>query len=298
MQTLAPWQIIVVDNASRDASTRGIEERHPAVQAIRLTKNIGFAAANNLAVNLARECDWVALLNPDAFPDPSWLVALWQSAQTHPEYSFFGSRILCAGCPERLDGTGDNYHVSGVAWRQDHGATVSKRSLVVREIFSPCAAAALYRRDVFLEAGGFDENYFCYFEDIDLAFRLRLMRQRCLYVPEAVVRHVGWATTGEDSDFSVYHGYRNLMWTYVKDMPVPLFWLYLPQHLLVNVATLVWFSFRGRARIVFKAKWDGLCGLPRAWRQRREIQAERQVGARELRRLMSRGLFMPYRERK
>jgi hypothetical protein len=88
------------------------------------------------------------------------------------------------------------------------------------------------------------------------------------------------------------------MWTYVKDMPVPLFWLYLPQHLLVNVATLVWFSFRGRARIVFKAKWDGLCGLPRAWRQRREIQAGRQVGARELRRLMCRGLFMPYRKGK
>ena len=96
------------------------------------------------------------------------------------------------------------------------------------EIFAPCAAAALYRRAAFLEAGGFDEHFFCYMEDVDLGFRLRLLGYRCGYAPAAIVHHVGSGTTGARSPFTVYHGHRNLVWTYVKNMPTPWFWLYLP----------------------------------------------------------------------
>jgi GT2 family glycosyltransferase len=166
-----------------------------------------------------------------------------------------------------------------------------------REVFSACAAAALYRRDALLEIGGFDERYFCYVEDVDAGFRLRLRGYRCLYVPDAVAHHVGSATTGKGSDFSTYHGHRNLVWTFFKDMPGPLLALYLPQHLILNVLSVVWFSMRGQARTILRAKWDALRGLPAVLRDRRRVQRLRRIGARDLRSAMARGWRAPYSAR-
>jgi GT2 family glycosyltransferase len=101
-----------------------------------------------------------------------------------------------------------------------HGTPASALKGSECEIFSPCAAAALYRRSALLEVGGFDEDFFCYVEDVDLGFRLRLAGYRCLYVPLSVAHHIGSGTTGgKNSDFSVYHGHRNLVWAFVKNMP-------------------------------------------------------------------------------
>jgi GT2 family glycosyltransferase len=142
-------------------------------------------------------------------------------------------------------------------------------------VFSACAAAALYRRDAFEAVGGFDEDFFCYLEDVDLGFRLRLAGHRCTYVPDAVVHHVGSATTVKDSDFAVYHGHRNLVWAYVKNMPGRLFWLFLPQHIAANLYIVVRYAIEGRWRVVMKAKWDAIQGIPRMWKKRRAIQAQR-----------------------
>jgi len=292
-QTLRPKQIYVVDNASRDSSCDRIALDFPEITLIRLEQNTGFAAANNLAVRRADGCEWVALLNPDAFPDPEWLAALMDAAARRPEYSFFGSRMLMADSPDLVDGVGDVYHVCGLHWREGHGQRAKQDFLHEKEIFSPCAAAALYRRDNFLEAGGFDEDYFCYAEDIDLGFRLRLLSYRCLHVPDAVVHHLGSASTGRRSDFSVYHGHRNLVWAYVKNMPAPLFWLYLPYHLAINLASLIWYALVGRWRVILKAKWDAIRGLPKMWLKRRKIQARRVVGPWEIRKQMKRGWPRP-----
>lgn len=294
-QTRRPERVIVVDNASNDGSADWAECDYPGVAVVRLESNQGFAAANNLAARQAGEVDWLALLNPDAFPKPDWLERLLAATDRHPECASFGSRLLDANDPGRLDGTGDVYHVSGLAWRRDHGWPVISGADEAGEIFAPCAAAALYRRDAFLEAGGFDEDYFCYFEDVDLGFRLRLLGYRCRYVPDAVVRHVGSAVTGRRSPFSLYHGHRNLVWTWCKNMPALLFWLYLPQHVLLNLCTVLWYALRGQGITLLRAKWDALRGLPRCWRQRRVIQTRRRISAWQLRQAMSRGLLALYR---
>jgi GT2 family glycosyltransferase len=130
-----------------------------------------------------------------------------------------------------------------------------------------------------------------------LGFRLRLAGYRCLYVPDAIVHHIGAATTAKDSDFAIYHGHRNLVWTYFKNMPWPLFWLYLPQHLFLNLATIVWFLVWGRGRVILKAKSDSLKGLPRILYERRRVQARRHVGAWALRRLMATGFLTRYLRR-
>ncbi len=292
-QTLRPQQVIVVDNDSTDGSATGLETRHSGVRVIHLRENLGFAAANNLGIKSCNS-DWIALLNPDAFPEPDWLAALLRATRSYPKYSFWGSHMINAADPNLMDGTGDTYHVSGFAWRRDEDKSTTQCSNEPHEIFSPCAAAALYRRDCFLEVGGFDERYFCYLEDVDLAFRLRLTGYRCLCVPDAVVYHVGSAITGRHSDFAIYHGHRNLVWTFIKNMPGGMFWLYLPQHLLLNLVSLVWFSCRGKAGIIFKSKADALKGLPQAWKERRAIQAGRKIGAWQLTRVMSKGLLKPY----
>jgi GT2 family glycosyltransferase len=289
-QTRAPRRVLVVDNASTDGSVDRLEQRHPAVEFIRLDQNVGFGAANNIGVQAVSDCEWVALLNPDAFPEPRWLEALVEAARAKPEYSFFASRLVLAGDPGKLDGTGDVYHVSGLAFRRDHGRRVESVSRPRAEVFAPCAAAAMYRRSAFVDAGGFDESYFAYLEDLDLAFRLRLAGHRCLYVPESTVLHVGSPSTGRTSDFTVFHAQRNMVWTYAKNMPVPLFWLYLPEHFLVNLLALAGYSLRGQARVVWRAKLEAVRLLPRVLAERRRLQAGRRADPWQLRRLMGKGL--------
>jgi GT2 family glycosyltransferase len=286
--TLRPRRVLVVDNGSADGAVDALAARYPDVDVLRPGGNIGFAAANNAAARAADDCEWLALLNPDAFPEPNWLAALADAAREHPDCSLIGSRLDRATVPGELDGTGDIYHVSGLAWRRDHRRRVEEGA-AGGEVFSVCAAAAMYRRDAFLAAGGFDESFFCYFEDTDLAFRLRLAGHRCRYEPRSVSRHVGSGTSGVESDFTIYHSHRNLVWTYAKNMPGGLVWMYLPQHLVLNLLSVAWFSVRGRRKAIIHAKRDALRGLPRVLRERRAIQAARRVESRDLLRHMSRG---------
>lgn len=289
-QTFTDFEVIVIDNGSADGGVDGLSEQYPGLQlrVEKLGSNRGFAAANNIAARLAGG-EWLALLNADAFPQPDWLERLLGAAGESPGECFFTSRQIQADAPERLDGEGDTYHVSGLAWRRNFDAPVyPPRGR--QEVFSACAAAAMYPRQAFLEAGGFDEDYFSYFEDVDLGFRLRLRGLNCIFVPEAVVHHVGSASTSRRSDFVVYHGHRNLVWTYFKDMPASLLWLYLPLHLLMNLYYLVTLTFKGSAGAIWRAKRDGLFGIPAALRKRRSVQGLRTAPAGRLQRAMSRGL--------
>jgi GT2 family glycosyltransferase len=297
-QTVTPHQIILVDNASTDDSLE-IVRRFPNVQVMALDQNTGFARGNNLAIAaVANESEWVVLLNPDAFVEPRWLEALLAAAQLHPDFDVFGSQLVNAANPTLLDGTGDAYHISGLVWRTAHGVPVPSLAESECEIFSPCAAAAMYRRSTLLEVGGFDEDFFCYAEDVDLGFRLRLAGHRCLYVPQSIVHHVGSGTTGgKGSDFSTYHGHRNLVWMFLKDMPGLLFWLLLPLHVALNLMSMVWFSFRGQGRVILRTKRDAMLGLPKMWRKRQQIQKTRVASIGDIWRVLNKRL-LPIRRTK
>jgi GT2 family glycosyltransferase len=222
-------------------------------------------------------------------PRPDWLERLLAAARANPGFSFFASRMLSAADPSRVDGAGDIFHVSGLFWRDGHGCRDSAAYLRPVEVFSPCAASALYRTRDVRAAGAFDEDFFCYAEDVDLGFRLRLYGHRCLYVPDAVVEHAGSAISGTGSDFSLYHGQRNLVWTYVKNMPGWLFWLYLPLHIALNLYSLALFTARGRWRPVWRAKRDAVRWLRREWGKRMAIQSRRIATPATLRNVMARG---------
>jgi GT2 family glycosyltransferase len=259
----------------------------------RLSKNLGFAAANNIGARLAVG-KWLVLLNADAFPEPDWLEKLIEAAEKYPEFSAFSSRQVHVSDPRFLDGAGDAYHVSGLAWRRGLGYPANQSGLDPVEVFSPCAAAAMFKREAFLEVGGFDESFFSYFEDVDLGFRLRLAGHRCLYVPNAVVHHVGSITFGERSDFAFYHSQRNLVWTFVKNMPSGMFWKYLPAHLIANLVYLTWYSIRLPGKAIWRGKWDAIRGMAAMLRKRKEIQSKSRVKPSDLERVMEHGFLKPY----
>lgn len=224
---------------------------------------------------------WLACLNPDAFAHPDWLAALVAAAGRHPQAGMYASLQLDAGDPSRLDGVGDNYHAFGLAWRGDHGQSAVK-PLVEQPVFGACAAAVLYDRVQFLALAGFDERFFCYFEDVDLAFRWRLAGGSCVFVPSAVVEHVGGATSSQVSGFARFHGTRNAVWCFVKNMPAPLFWGLLPCHAVLMAAMLARALVKGHGGVVASALAAAIKGLPQVWKDRRFVQSSRKISWREV----------------
>jgi GT2 family glycosyltransferase len=289
-----PGEIIVVDNASEDSSAAVAVARFPNIQLIEAGSNTGFAVANNIGI-AATDKPWIALINPDAYVEPGWMAAILSAVNGNPGITFFSAELVDANDHRCLDGQGDCYHVSGLMWRRKHGQPVKGEPSRL-PMFAPCAASALYEKAAVLEVGGFDEDYFCYIEDIDLGFRLRLAGYDCLHVSAAIAYHEGSAITERESDFSIYYGHRNLVWTYFKNMPTKLLWLYLPQHILMNMTTILYYTAKRRPGVIFKAKWHALRGLPAALRKRAEVQAGSAANV-DIRTAMARGWTTPYLHR-
>jgi GT2 family glycosyltransferase len=112
---------------------------------------------------------------------------------------------------------------------------------------------------LFLQHGGFDERFFCYCEDVDLGYRLRLAGERVMILPDAVVAHVGGGSSGPRSKFATYHGARNRVWTYMKNTPPLLFWLTLPLHVGITAMLITLASRRRLAGETWRGARDGLC---------------------------------------
>lgn len=269
-QTLAPARIMVVDNASQDGSA-DIAEAGGA-EVIRAGTNLGFAAANNLAARRA-DTEWLALLNPDAYPDPDWLAQLLAAAARWPQADAFGSTQLDAADETRLDGIGDAYFVAGVPYRAGFGRAATGIP-AEGQVFGPCAAAALWRRERFLALGGFEERFFCYGEDVDLAYRQRLAGGTCVQAPAAVVRHEGSGITGRRSDFTTYHGHRNRVWTYLRDTPGALLVLSFPLHLALNLYLTARLALAGQLRPYLRAMRDAMRGARPFLAERRALHAD------------------------
>ncbi|MEM9749850.1 MAG: glycosyltransferase family 2 protein [Pseudomonadota bacterium] len=269
-QTFQAFEILIIDNASADGSIEALGDPPAKAKILRQRENLGFAGGNNLAVRAATT-PLVVLLNPDTLAEPDWLEWLVDAADRYPDVAMFGSTQIDLARPDRLDGAGDVMHGTGFMYRGHHGApaeTLPGRG----EAFAPCAAAALYRRDAFLGAGGFDEQFFCYCEDVDLAYRLRLSGHRCYQIAEARVRHKGSASTSKRSDFALYHGSRNRIWTFVKNTPGPIFWPLIPIHAGLTLILMLMALRRPKElRAIIRGVRDGLKGLPVIWRDRRAI---------------------------
>lgn len=269
------FAILIVDNGSTDTSLEMATATGVAFEVIEAGENLGFAAANNRAA-AGVDSEWLAFLNPDAYPEPGWLSALLDAAARNPDADAFGSTQIDATDTTILDGAGDAYHAAGVPYR-GHFQWPLKDAPVEGACFSPCAAAALYRRSVFMALGGFEERFFCYGEDVDLGFKLRLAGGIAIHAAQARVAHEGSGVTGRRSAFTVYHGHRNRLWTYYLNMPASLLLATLPFHLAMNLALLVRHALTNSLGAYMRAMIDGVKGLPGLSADRRLRQRTRKA---------------------
>jgi GT2 family glycosyltransferase len=283
-QSSAPEKILVVDNASSDGSPQQIQNQFPSVEILQLDENIGFPAACNLGIR-STSSELIAILNNDVRLEPNWLRSLL--SKVSDPWDFWASRILFADDPSMVDSAGDGMAVVGAAYKIGHGDSAD-RYAEPREVFGPCAAAALYRRSMLLALGGFDEAFFLVYEDADLNLRARLRGHRCLYVPEAIAHHMLNTSIGTFSHHYVFYGHRNSEHLFWKNMPASLLWRYLPERLLFDFVSFVYFTLKGRGLSFLQAKLDFLSTLPRLIRKRREIQTTRALSGRELRPMLDR----------
>ena len=265
-QTVAPAEVVVVDNASSDRSPEAAA-RHPGVRVIALPANLGFAAAANRGV-AAVDAHAVALVNTDVVLAPDWLERTTAALAADPGAGAVACKMVDLRRPELLYDAGDVLRRDGVCEQRGRFQPDDGRFDAPGDVFSACAGAALYRRSALGDVGGFDERLFIYLEDVDLGLRLRLAGWRCLYEP-AVARHAGGGSSDQLSPPPLAWVERNTLLIAAKAFPLR----WAPQ-LLYRQAGWAWHALRERRlRAHLAAAARALPLLPAMLRERRRLRA-------------------------
>lgn len=292
-QTVRDLEIIVVDNGSTDGSPEHLRRQHPDVRLVALAVNRGFAGGVNAGVRAARG-EFVALLNNDAWAAPDWLERLTARLASEPTAGACAPKIYRAEGWEpthRLDSTGELYSIWGLPFPRGRDELDRGQYDDAKAVFAVSGAASVYRAALFATVGELDEDFFAYFEDVDLSFRAQLAGFSMLYEPGAVVYHrVGASSGGGMTPFSRYHFVKNSWFLFVKDVPTPLVLRYLPRFLFLQ-AGLLWGSVRlGLFSAHAKALLRVVVRAPAMVSRRRRIQREAVRSHHEIERMLVREL--------
>jgi GT2 family glycosyltransferase len=209
-------ELILADNASTDGSREFMQQRFPQVRMLTMPHNYGFSRANNLAAAQASG-KYVAFLNNDMRVEPNWLTELVKPVLAAPDVVAAGSRIL-SWDGKRIDFAGSLHNFYGHGWQVGYGDEHIDDYAGDREILAPCGGAMLIDRQVFLDVGGFDEDFFAYFEDTDLGWRLWVMGYRAVLAGRSVTYHVHhgyWGQVGNERKLILYE--RNALYALIKN---------------------------------------------------------------------------------
>ena len=301
-QTWPGLEVILVDNASTDGSLESAQRRFgDRIVTVRNTRNLGFAGGNNVGFAAAKG-DWIFLLNPDAVCDPGVIAELMRFAADRPDVGQLACRVVRADQPNFFDSVGLLLYPDGVArsrgWQEKDQGQYDR----AEEVLAPHGCACALRKTMLDEIGVFDEDFFCYFEDLDLGVRGQLAGWKCWYVPDARVRHVKSATAGNYSVFKAYHVERNRLYCLWKWMPrflllvAPLFTLnrYAMQgyaahtHQGLSAEFVKEYSLMRLFVLLIQARIAALYRLPRMLAKRKRIRNARKISVREWYGLISR----------
>jgi GT2 family glycosyltransferase len=275
-QTYARLEVIVADGASTDATADILARGYPAVRLLRLRRNLGFAGNVNAGLRAARG-EVLCLLNNDAQADSNWVAACVDALALHSEAGSVASKVLSAD-GRTINSAGDLVCRDGSARQRGNGCPDGHSWDAPSDVFGASGGAAVYRRAMLADVGLFDEAFFMYLEDVDLAFRAQLRGWSCYYEPAARARHIGGASGGGSLE-SFYNG-RNLIRLIVKDVPDRLLPGMLPGILRYQArraggALGAWPGAAARATL--RGQIVGLAELPRHLSDRRAIQRRRRV---------------------
>jgi len=288
-QTYRNLEILVVDNGSSDKSCDFVASlADDRVKLISLNENAGFGGGCNAGIRQSRG-SLVALLNNDAVATPDWVEAMvrgMSSART----GMCASKILFSDS-QVIDKAGHLIYFDGQNRGRGTGELDRGQFDELEESFFPDGCAALYRRELFDEVGGFDEDFFAYADDADLGLRARLLGWECVYVPDAIVYHRHSSTSGSYSLEKIYWVERNRIWLAIKSFPTPLLLLN-PIFTLYRWLWNVWAAVTGKGaaghfrrgyslwlltKTITKANWDGFKGVGKFLQKRRRIRSNRRL---------------------
>ena len=188
------FEVLIVDNASRDGSVEQAQEAFPEVRVIQLSENTGFCHAVNIGIRES-ESPYIILLNNDTKVKSKFIKSLYDVIVRDKKIFSASAKMLMWDRPELIDDAGDQYNVLGWAYARGKGKYAKDYDQPAR-IFSSCGGAAIYRRSILEQIGLFDELHFAYVEDLDLGYRARIHGYRNVYAPRAEVLHFGSASTG------------------------------------------------------------------------------------------------------
>jgi len=278
------FEVVVVDNASTDDSVALVRERFPECRVVALEANVGFAAGNNAGAR-GSSAPYLVFLNNDTEVEPGWLAALVRAVEADSGIGLVSSQVVYMDRPDVIDSAGDGYLQCGGAFKRGHGQLVD-RAAVDSEVFGACGAAFLIRRELFERLGGFDEDFFMVYEDVDLSYRARLAGSRVVFASGALVRHAGSASLGRISSNAVFYGQRNLEWTWLKNSPASIFWRSLPSHVIYNLAGAAAYARAGLLGPWLRGKLAAVAGVTAVWRKRRVVQRAVRADAARLWQLM------------
>ena len=250
-------KIIVVDNGSTDGSRELIETGYPQIRLILFSENKGFDAAVNAGIRAA-DTGYVFLLNNDTVVDKACVEELENAMEGRDRLFCAGAKMINMRFPEKIDDAGDFYCALGWAFARGKDKDASGYQKPGR-IFSACAGAALYRRELFETIGYFDEEHFAYLEDIDIGYRANIMGYRSEYAPKAVVYHAGSGFSGSrHNPFKVDLTARNSIYLIYKNMPVLQILLNLPFLLAGYLIKFLFFLKKGMGRVYLQGIVKGL----------------------------------------
>lgn len=304
-QTHSSFEVVVVDNGSEDGSQAVVTELATAypipLQLIKNSANRGFCAANNQGFAASRS-ELVALLNNDAEADPGWLRELETVIRSREGVGMAASKILVWEDPRRIDKAGHLMYPDGQNRGRGSGQLDEGQFDRVEETLWPDGCAAMYRRAMLDEIGGFDEDFFAYADDAELGLRGRIAGWTCLYAPGAVVRHHRGATLGLGSARRLTLIERNRVLLVVKLFPWNLLWAN-GAYNLARLAAGLWAALRNRGELrrypgpqgkltaamaLVRGTFSALPLIPRMIRKRLAYRSKRKLTSRQIRSLLQR----------
>lgn len=274
-------QIIVVDNGSVDRSVEIINKRFGSVELIELATNTGFAGGVNRGMQLAIDhgADLIALFNNDAVADKEWLKHLVGAAEKHPEAGIITGKFMRFD-KKHIDSTGDQYSTIAMPFPRGRNQKDIGQFDTAGYVFGATGGASLYRADMLKSIGLFDEEFFAYFEDVDISYRAQLAGWRVWYEPKARAYHHVGGTSSKLGDFARYHTIKNFFMLYAKNMPAKLYWKYGPNFLYQALRLMAGSILRGKGLVFFKGFLKAFSNTPHLIRERRRIQKNKKVTTR------------------
>lgn len=276
-QTL-PVEIVVVENGSTDGTVEMLRASYPDATVLMQPVNLGFAGGVNVGLRYAlhRGYEFVALLNNDAVADANWVKRLVAEMSLDARVGMVASKFVTMD-GLRIDSTGECYSSWGLPFPRGRGEETLDAYDADAELFGASGGSTLYRSAMLRDIGLFDEDFFAYFEDVDLSWRAHLRGWRVRLAPTAIAYHRIGATSGRLPGFTTYQTLKNLLWVVAKNVPRRYVATVLPRLALAYTLTFWRAVLHGKGGIAVKGLAVAMLKMPKKLAQRRVIQRGRVV---------------------